>query len=95
MALQYLADDLFLDPAEARLAVGGEDISDTSTGPILDHGVGVDQRTPQRFSKPTPDGGFPRAGQPDQHGLRRHLRYPDSRTESESPTTPRSRSARR
>ncbi len=77
---QRVADDLFLDAAELLLAVSCEDLGDGAAGLLLDGGVGVEHRQAHRLGQAPPDGGLPRAGQADQHGLGRHLGYPDART---------------
>lgn len=80
MVGQRVADHLFLDAAELRFPVIGEDVGDGTAGLLLDGGVGVEQGEAHRLGQAASDGRFPRAGQTDQHGLGRHVDYPDART---------------
>ncbi len=80
MVGQRVPDDLLLDPAELRLTIVGEDVGDGAAGLLLDGGVGVEQAQAHRLGQAASDGRFPRAGQTDQHGLGRHVDYPEART---------------
>src|SRR6201995_1025276 len=73
-------DHVFFDTAELLFAVGGEDIGDTASGPLLDRRVGVENAAVESLGQPSPNGGLTGSRQSHQHCFRRHRDYPDART---------------
>ena len=72
MRRQRGPNDVLLDAAELRLAVGAEDVGDGAAGRLYDRGVGVEQRQAQRLGQAASDRRLARSGQPDQYRLGRH-----------------------
>ncbi len=79
MVGQCRAHHVLLDTSELLLPVGGEDVGDAASGPLLDRDVGVEQADPERLGQPAPDGGLAGARQADENRFGCHLLTGDPR----------------